>query len=136
MTPLKPLLAAALATLSATIAFAQPAGLDVPVRAGEDASEFDACAGFATVTGLDPKGDDFLSVRSGPGGRAYREVDRVHTGQRLAICEERGPWLGVVYATEAKQDCGVATPWPRRAVYAGPCRSGWVHRRYVTVKAG
>lgn len=110
---------------------------DVPVRVG-GAPDLDACGGSGTVTGLDPQGDNFLSVRSGPGGRPYREVDRVRTGQFLAICEERGPWLGVVYAPlgDERTECGVGTPRPRRAAYAGPCRSGWVHGRYVGDRAG
>lgn len=113
---------------------AQAPGLDVPVHAGGDA-DLDACAASGAVTGLDPKGDNFLSVRSGPGGAPYHEVDRVRTGQRLAICEEKGAWLGVVYADDGK-DCRVATPRPKRSVYTGPCRSGWVHGRYVGDRAG
>ncbi|TXM90670.1 integron [Methylobacterium sp. WL103] len=136
MTWRKPLVLAAALGLSIAAAHAQPASLDVPVQAGADGPELDACPRLAAVTGLDPKGDDFLSVRSGPGGRPYREVDRIHTGQRLSVCETRGPWFGVVYADREGRDCGVATPWPRRTAYAGPCRSGWVHRRYVTDLAG
>ena len=29
-----------------------------------------------------------------------------------------------------------ATPWARRKVYSGPCRSGWVYRKFVTDYAG
>ncbi len=106
----KPLLLAVSLSISSPVAHAQPVTLDVPVRAGEAGAELDACPSIAAVTGLDPRGDDFLSVRSGPGGRPYREVDRIHTGQRLAVCEARGLWFGVVYATDARRDCGIATP--------------------------
>ena len=116
MTWRKPLVLAAALGLSIAAAHAQTASLDVPVQAGADGPELDACPRLAAVTGLDPKGDDFLSVRSGPGGRPYREVDRIHTGQRLSVCETRGPWLGVVYAAPE----GQGSPASRRPGHAGP----------------
>jgi hypothetical protein len=114
---------------------AEAAERDVPVHVG-GAIDLDACPGSGAVTGLDPKGDNFLSVRSGPGGRGFRERDRVHTGQRLTICEEQGVWLGVVYSPDPAVDCGLATPRPKVTAYKGPCRSGWVHGRYVGDRAG
>jgi hypothetical protein len=30
----------------------------------------------------------------------------------------------------------VSTPWPRSRPYNGPCRSGWVHKRWVELFAG
>jgi hypothetical protein len=112
----------------------QPRGLWVSVHVGGSA-DLDACTASGSVVGLDPRGDNFLSVRSGPGGPPYKEADRINTGQRVAICEEKGAWLGVVYSLD-RQDCGVATPRPKRSVYTGPCRSGWVHGRYVGDRAG
>lgn len=118
----------------AGVAAAGPAAM--PVIVGGDA-EMDACAASGAVAGLDPKGDNYLSVRSGPGGAAYREVDRIGPGRRITICAERKPWLGIVYAPAGRAvDCGLSSPQPRAAPYRGPCRSGWVHRRYVRVTAG
>jgi hypothetical protein len=110
---------------------------DVPVVIGGDA-DADACGATGQVVGLDPRGDGFLSVRSGPGGRAYRELARLHNGRPVHICGERGPWLAVVYPGRrgASADCGVSSPWPVRRAYTGPCASGWVHRRYVRLVAG
>jgi hypothetical protein len=85
-------------TLPHAVALAQPfrPNMDVPVLAGGNASE-NACGGSGQVIGLDPNGDGFLSVRSGPGGRPYSEVDRVHNGQWVYVCHKNGPWLAVVY---------------------------------------
>ena len=102
-----------------------------PVHYG-GTTEMDACSDFVVVSGLDPKGDNYLSVQSGPGGKPYRQLDRVHTDQRLLVCEEKGMWLGVVYAKgNDGEGCGVSSPRAQRAAYRGPCRSGWVSKKYV-----
>ena len=121
-----------------TLAFAQSAKgkIDVPVMAGAEA-EFDACPSTGTIVGLDPQGDGFLSVRSGPGGSKYREIDRVYNGMQVFICEYKGPWLGVVYSSSGETDsCNVSTNWSRRMPYTGPCEYGWIHSRYVGDIAG
>jgi len=58
-----------------TTASAQPmkGRVDVPVMVGGE-PDMDACPSGGTVTGLDPRGDGFLSVRSGPGGAKFREM--------------------------------------------------------------
>jgi hypothetical protein len=115
---------------------AQPAArLDVPVMAGGE-EELDACGSAGRIVGLNPRGDGFLSVRSGPGGKPYREIDRLHNGNAVIVCDEQGSWLAVVYGRSGNDACGVGTPWPVRKPYAGPCRSGWVHSRYVRMVAG
>ncbi|HZB61455.1 MAG TPA: SH3 domain-containing protein [Microvirga sp.] len=121
---------------SVSEAVAQPAArLDVPVMAGGE-EDLDACASSGRIVGLNPRGDGFLSVRSGPGGKPYREIDRLYNGNAVMVCDEQGPWLAVVYGRSADDDCGVGTPWPVRKPYGGPCRSGWVHSRYVRMVAG
>ncbi len=107
----------------------------VAVPVGGDATA-DACATLGEVTGLNPRGDGYLSVRDGPDARRYRETDRLRAGRPVMICAERGAWLGVVYPRAGGGDCGVASPLPRATAYRGPCRSGWVHRRYIEVVAG
>ena len=97
--------------------------------------DLDACSSAGTVYGLNPQGDNFLAVRAGPGTN-YAIRDRLNSGQQLSLCDERGNWLGVVYPREAGQDCGLGTPYARSQPYAGPCLSGWVHRRFVRVTAG
>ncbi len=126
-------LAPSLVAAPLAAAIAAPA---VPVRYGGDAAR-DACDTLATVTGLDPRGDNYLSVRSGPGGAAYREQDHLRGGQQVWICEERGVWLGIVYRRSTTgADCGVGMPRRRAGPYRGPCRAGWVHSRYVRTIAG
>jgi len=101
--------------------------VDVPIVIG-GARSVPACPGGGEVVGLDSKGDNFLSVRSGPGGRGYREVDRVYTGMHLKICDMDGPWFGVVYAPpDGTEDCDVDRPWIVRKAYVGRCRQGWVY---------
>ncbi len=100
----------------------------VPVIAGQDPG-YDACGSIGVVRGLNPKGEGFLAVRTGPGAD-YAMADKVYSGALLSLCDQRGSWLGVVYSHETT-DCGVSTPWPRAGAYAGPCRSGWVFKKYI-----
>lgn len=96
----------------------------------------DACAATARIVGLKADGDNFLSVRAGP-GPAEQETDRLGPGALVYLCEEAGMWLGIVYPAEgAEADCAVASPVAVRSAYTGSCRSGWVHRRFVELVAG
>ncbi|WP_342359736.1 SH3 domain-containing protein [Terrarubrum flagellatum] len=111
-----------------------PRRIDVPVMLGGN-PDFDACPSLGQIVGLDPNGDGFLSVRSGPGGQPYREIDRLFNGNKVAVCGNRGLWYQIVYPAGGA-DCGVGTPWPVRQAYTGPCNYGWVHSRYVRIIAG
>jgi len=104
---------------------------------GQDGPSLDGCAAYGEVTGLNPKGDGFLSVRVGPSTKA-REKDRVRNGQALALCDTQGDWIGIVYSKsgDADQDCGSGTPSAYLGAYRGPCRYGWVHKRFVELLAG
>lgn len=95
--------------------------------------EHDACSN-GVVTGLNPKGDRFLSVRSGPGTK-HRELARLFNGQKVYVCDSRGDWIGIVYERPSRAGCDVTEPWPETLPYTGPCRSGWVHRRWIKVWA-
>jgi hypothetical protein len=109
--------------------------IDVPVMVG-GTGELGGCASLGQIVGLDPNGDGFLSVRSGPGGKPYREIDRLYNGNRVFVCDKNGPWLAVVYGDSPDGTCGASIPWPVRQPYTGPCRSGWIHSRYVEIVAG
>lgn len=89
--------------------------LDVPVPSIPDGQA--AGCGGSRVTGLDPNGDNFLAVRSGPGTN-YSKIDELHTGDRVRTCELRGEWVGVYYGQ------------------GGNRKSGWVHRTYLADEAG
>jgi hypothetical protein len=84
------------------------------------------------VIGLDPNGDNFLSVRSGPGGQPYREIDRLFTSDTVYVCGRKAPWLAVVYSQghKAQASCDTASKGTRRSNEA-QCQYGWVHSRYI-----
>jgi hypothetical protein len=110
-----------------------------PVMIGGEA-DIDACNSFWRVRGLNPRGDGFLSVRAAP-GTDKRELDRLFNGDGVFVCEQAGDWFGIVYPGAGLKpgseiDCKVGSPVPRQRAYAGPCRSGWVHKRFLEVIAG
>jgi Caspase domain/Bacterial SH3 domain len=76
------------------------ASLDVPEKPAQKApaptKSADGCRKFGKVRGLDPNGDNFLSVRTGP-GTGFTEVDRLYTGNGVNICSQQGKWLRVKY---------------------------------------
>jgi hypothetical protein len=127
-------LAAILAAASAAALAATP---DRPVRIGTAAPDLDACLSQGEVTGLDPRGDNYLIVRAGP-GRDAGAADRLGPGRIVNVCEARGGWLGIVYGRSPGfgEDCGTGSPVPRPRLYDGPCRSGWVAARYIRIVAG
>ncbi len=110
---------------------AQRVRLDVPVVIHAD--DLDPCSN-GVVTGLDPRGDGFLAVKSGP-GLGYRRIDKLFNGEKIWVCGSRGDWLAIVYSRGGR-DCNVASPWPRTLPYTGPCQPGWAYRRWVAVYAG
>ena len=105
----------------------------VPVIIGGHA-DYDACGGSGVVVGLDPHGDGFLAVKSGPALSSPR-IDKLYNGEQVYICGETDSWFAVVY-TKVRRDCNVSTPWPIRLPYTGPCRSGWVFKYYMRAVAG
>jgi hypothetical protein len=123
---------------------ASPAASPVAVRApvavvtGGDA-DLDACPTWAQVTGLDPNGDGFLTVRAGP-GVDHAELDRLAEGRGLFVCVGTGDgrWLGVVYPRPGQDQaaCDVSSPRAVAAPYRGDCASGWVAARWVKPVAG
>ena len=116
--------------------------LDVPIILPGPRYALSDCTG-GEVYNLDPRGDNFLSVLSGPGSprQGYREIDRIiGNGQEVFVCGYRGAWVAIIYqngrgifSSDFSSDCDVA---PSRRPYTGPCSHGWVHRNYVRVTAG
>lgn len=108
-----------------------------PVQVGLDGPNFDACGSYGEIRGLNPDGDNFLSVRAAPTTQAD-ELDRLTTGTGVSLCETSGNWIGIVYdqAGVAGVDCETGSPVPDVRDYDGPCRSGWVSQRFVELIAG
>ena len=57
-----------------------PTRPQVPVIIGGETS-YDACGGNGVVVGLDPNGDGFLAVKSGP-GLSHPRIDKLYKGFR------------------------------------------------------
>jgi hypothetical protein len=120
------------AMVTATLVLLGPTlarGPTEPVLVGGD--DLDACPTWGQVSGLNAAGDNFLAVRDGP-GTDYAKLDELYTGDTVILCDEFEGWYGIVYGT----NCGVSSPVATRQPYAGPCASGWVSMRYITVTAG
>ena len=74
--------------------------------------------------------------RAGPGGKPYTETDQLRPRAKVHICGEHGMWWAVVYGKTDDDDCRLARPKQKTYTYRGPCRFGWVHKRYITIIAG
>jgi hypothetical protein len=104
-----------------------------PVQYGGD-ENLDACPTLAQVTNLSEGKDEFLAVKAAPHLKATR-LDKLHRGQSLWICQEKKDWYGVVYSTGQNQNCGVTQAVKTKKVYDGPCKSGWVSKKFVELVA-
>jgi len=122
------------AVLISTLATVSAAQSQTAVHIGGEPGA-DACGGWGKVKGLNPAGDGFLAVRSGPGVRNAM-IDKIHNGQQIWFCDQKGSWIGIVYSQSKNTDCQVSSPIMPRKRYAGPCKSGWVHEKYVELTAG
>ncbi len=101
-------------------------------------TEIDACPSLLQVSGLNPRGDGFLALRSGPGA-SYPIVAKLPEGAPLLLCghSDQAPWVPVIWPdTDDVSRCGVSSPQTQNAHYQGPCRAGWVHRRWLRLVAG
>jgi len=104
-----------------------------PVMVGHEEG-LDACLSLSQIQGAK---SGMVSVRAAPDANA-KEIDRLNNGDFVYNgCDESGEWAGVVYTHDKElPDCGVSSPVPKEQAYAGPCRSGWVRRKWVIVVAG
>lgn len=106
-----------------------------PVRYGIDGENLDACGSAGDVTGLKADGDNFLSVRAAPSTDA-KELDRLPAGTTVAMCDSVDGWVGIVYDLTKSMDCGTGSPIEGEQNYGGPCKSGWVSEKFITLMAG
>ena len=87
--------------------------LDVDFEVVEDDQA--AGCGLSVVVGLNPGGDGFLAVRSGP-GTEYRQIDELHNGDLVRTCAIHGQWIGIYYGE--------------------PRLRGWAHGNWLEHAAG
>jgi hypothetical protein len=111
------------------VAMTLPAAAETRTPVTIDSDGKAAACMIGHVSGLNPRGDNFLAVRTGP-DTGTRKVDELHTGDRVFLCDKRGKWWGAVYGPG---DCGVFAATNGPTPYRGPCRSGWIFERFVTV---
>ena len=92
---MKALIAIAILTAGGAWASAAAAQPSRPVLIQAN-SNLDSCPSTGEVRGLNPRGDNYLSVRAAPSARA-RERDRLRAGQEVMICDDvgNGQWWGV-----------------------------------------
>ncbi|WP_324133580.1 hypothetical protein [Bosea sp. (in: a-proteobacteria)] len=99
----------------------------------------------AEIVGLRKGGDGFVSVRSAPSTKAA-ELGRLVQGERVIAVLQKdwnsANFVGVIYLPDPKADtplmeaCRLPEAPPYfDGTYTGPCRSGWVARRFVRVLA-
>jgi uncharacterized protein YgiM (DUF1202 family) len=103
---MKAVIVALILALAGSAAWAQQLDVDFPIL--EDAQAAGCLS--STVLGLDPNGDGFLAVRTGP-GTDYRKIDELYNGDKVRTCAVSGPWVGVYYGK--------------------PRRKGWVHGKWL-----
>ena len=85
-----------------TLALAAPVSaqqLDVPFDTFCPPDAQAACFGAAEVMGLDPNGDGFLAVRTGPGSN-YPMIGQVHNGDRVGVYARRGDWHAISFGPD------------------------------------
>ena len=92
--------------------------------------DLDTC-GVGKVTGLNPKGDNFLAVRAGPGAK-FKLLDKIHTDDLVWMFQDKGDWIGIVYGSDDISCSPVKADKP----YDGPGKQGWVFKKYITLIAG
>ena len=114
-------------TFSLPVAWAGSTQVPVMMRAQDD---LDTCA-LGKVVGLNPNGDNFLAVRSGP-GTDYNILDKIHTNDEVWLFDYKDGWIGIVYGTRSVNCSPIKSDKP----YSGPGKRGWVWEKYVTVIAG
>lgn len=96
------------------------------------APSVDPCPDRGEVRGLNPQGDGFLAVRTGP-STDYEQVDELHNGDMVKLCDYRNGWHRVVYTADDSRvaRCRLSSDQLPDPKSAGPCRSGWVHGNWV-----
>ena len=113
------------------MALAETTPLNVPILMHGSIGD-DACSEKGHVVEVGSEPENFLAVLSGPGGAPFREIDRLHDGDMVVICDKLGPWLGVIYGS-APLGCQTTILVPVEQTYTGPCGHGWVMARNVGI---
>ncbi|SFM77901.1 hypothetical protein [Methylobacterium pseudosasicola] len=117
--------------LPPSLAEAETAPLNVPILMHGSIGD-DACPEKGRVIEIGVEPESFLAVQSGPGEAPFREIDRLHNGDMVVVCEKLGLWLGVVYGS-ASLGCQTTILVPIEQACTGPCDHVWVLARNVSI---
>ncbi|MDQ0505092.1 hypothetical protein [Xanthobacter agilis] len=115
-----------------------------------DGRPIDPGGAIARIVGLKAGGDGFVSVREGPTVRAA-EIDRLGPGTFVIATHpadsQADAFIGIIYDHVGDTGAGpslaercqfsetIPATKPDRRAYLGPCRTGWVARRFVEILA-
>ena len=106
----------------------------VPVIYGHEA-ELDACPSQGIVQRIDPKGATILALRDGPSA-SNKVLAKLRVGQKVALCDSKPGWLGVVVFPNSKALCGTDVSLKKPVPYSGKCKSGWVPEKSILQVSG
>ena len=103
-----------------------------------------SCIYIGHVVGLDPYGDNFLSVRRRPNGPAglSEEVDRLFTNDRVCIISIDGHWLNVKYEHHGRMYSGwsfdkyIASETSQDDTASMSCDELWYARNKIFAREG
>ncbi len=104
----------------------------VPVIVGSD-DDMDACMTLGLSEAALNQNESV--VRAAPSAAAV-VIDTIQNGHPVWMCSFKKEWIGVVYSTSNKIDCGVSRFIKPARPYQGPCQSGWMHKTNVEPAAG
>jgi hypothetical protein len=92
----------------------------VPVLVGGEA-ETDPCMSASIEGGAE------VEILSGP-GTEHPRLASLPRGTVVHMCDPGDAhfYAGIVWGADETVDCGLSSPVPTRAPYAGNCHSGWV----------
>jgi hypothetical protein len=76
----------------------------------------------------------YVTTRSGPGAQ-FKEIDRLHSGRDVYICDERGDWFKIFYSA-SNRPCGSTSSNGLDVQKAKDCQSGWVEKKWIDVISG
>ena len=77
---------------------------------------------------------DYVTVRSGPGTK-FRQIDRLHSGREVYICDERGDWFKIFYS-RPDGPCGSTSTNGLNTQKTKGCQAGWIEKKWIDVISG
>ena len=90
------------------------------------------------IRGIDKHGDGFVAIRSGPGSKYSIKNKILKNGKTVVGCQHVGNWIGIIYPNtdiprgHYEKKCALVSDYSlKRHPYRGPCKTGWVYKKYI-----